>query len=91
MLPVALFPHAIMQIDCGWNHGSHLNVMSASVNKLRRAERKRGRVWALGALSQLVFYTAWSVSSLEAAAWRERIVCASRGGFFWLGYYCESK
>lgn len=37
--PVALFPHAIMQIDYGGNHSSYLDVVRSDVSKLRTAER----------------------------------------------------
>lgn len=39
MPPVALFPHAIMQIDYSGNHSSYLEVARSNVSKLRTAER----------------------------------------------------
>lgn len=39
MLPVAMFPRAIMQIDYGGNHSSYLDAVRSNVSKLRTAER----------------------------------------------------
>lgn len=65
--------------------------MSTSVNKLRMAERKWGRVWVLGALSQLVFYTALEFFFFGSCCWERELSVPTAENFFWLGYYCESE